>query len=108
MNKKILYYIKMKMKNNVFIIQLLLIICIGLMIGEKNNVVEGFNGEDKKCRTGIFYYGMFNTVLGIYSLYLSLVINNGFDLIHFLLACLAPYIYVPYAIFSREKLTLES
>tara|TARA_B100002051_G_scaffold208786_1_gene199885 strand:+ start:2143 stop:2436 length:294 start_codon:yes stop_codon:yes gene_type:complete len=94
--------------NNLYVIQFLLIICIGFMISEKNNVVEGYNGEDKKCRTGIFYYGIFNTVLGIYSLYLSLVINNGFNLIHFLIACIAPYIYVPYAMFYREKMALET
>jgi hypothetical protein len=97
----------MKKNNNLYVIQILLIICIGFMISEKNNI-EGFNGEDKKCRTGIFYYGIFNTVLGIYSLYLSLVINNGFNLIHFLIACIAPYIYVPYAMFYREKMALES
>ena len=97
----------MKKNNNLYVIQILLIICIGFMISEKNNI-EGFNGEDKKCRTGIFYYGIFNNVLGIYSLYLSLVINNGFNLIHFLIACIAPYIYVPYAMFYREKMALES
>jgi hypothetical protein len=48
-----------------------------------------------------FIYLMITLILSIYTLYLSFVINNGFNLSHFIMAgCCWPF-YLPYAIFSK-------
>jgi hypothetical protein len=95
-------------KMNLCMIQIIIIICIFFLIYKNDKKYkEGFDNK-KKCRTGLFYFTIFNTVLGIYSIYLSLVINNGFNLFHILAACFIPYLYIPYAMFYREKLALKS
>ena len=96
------------MKNiNLCMIQIIIIIYIFFLIYKNDKKYkEGFDNK-KKCRTGLFYYTIFNTVLGIYSIYLSLVINNGFNLFHIIAAVFIPYLYIPYAMFYREKTALK-
>jgi hypothetical protein len=48
-----------------------------------------------------FIYLMITLILSIYTLYLSFVINNGFNLSHFIMACCCWPFYLPYAIFSK-------
>ena len=92
-------------QSELYIIQIIIIIYISYLIYNNNSKKEGF--KQKKCRTGVFYYGIFNTVLGIYSIYLSFVINNGLNIFHLLFSIFIPYLYIPYAMFYREKSKLE-
>jgi len=49
-----------------------------------------------------FIYSIITLLLSIYSIYLSFVINNGFDFPHFLMACCCWPCYLPYALFKKS------
>ena len=46
--------------------------------------------------------GLIKQLLFIYTIYLSFVINKGFNLLHFLLACCCWPFYLAYALFKTK------
>jgi hypothetical protein len=60
---------------------------------------EGFANN---CSGGSWFYEIFHTIIALFALYLSFQCNGGFDLGAFLLACICPYIYIPYVLFTHS------
>ena len=54
------------------------------------------------CSGGSWFYEIFHTIIALFALYLSFQCNGGFDLGAFLLACICPYIYIPYVLFTHS------
>ena len=67
--------------------------------------------QDKKCNSVaknilIFVMNVINIIIFVWAVYLSFKVNDGFDPLHFLLACCCSICYLPYGLWSTQFVTL--
>jgi hypothetical protein len=76
------------------------------MAKKEKKEVESFKnmscGSASGVVTGVIFIDLIKQLLFIYTIYLSFVINKGFNLLHFLLACFCWPFYLAYALFKTK------
>ena len=70
---------------------------------------DGFtDDQEKKCNSVaknilIFVMNVINIIIFVWAVYLSFKVNDGFDPLHFLLACCCSICYLPYGLWMTQS-----
>lgn len=69
--------------------------------------------QDKKCNSVaknilIFVMNVINIIIFVWAVYLSFKVNDGFDPLHFLLACCCSICYLPYGLWMTQSSPVRS